>query len=94
MPEASREGSEVMQLLGAEHVRSALVSLAGFCGAAFKDLPCEQLADHNQPFIPLESHSLMLNVSPVLIIVLWVCPLANTGLSVMWVVRFKARLRN
>ena len=70
MPEASREGSEVMQLLGAEHVRSALVSLAGFCGAAFKDLPCEQLADHNQPFVPLESHSLMLNVSPVLIIVL------------------------
>ena len=45
MPEASREGSEVMQLLGAEHVRSALVSLAGFCEAAFKDLPCEQLAD-------------------------------------------------
>lgn len=56
-----------MYLSDADHVPSALVSLADFCGAAFKYLPRKQLADL-VPFIPLESHSLMLNISSVLII--------------------------
>ena len=54
-----------MYLSDADHVPSALVSLADFCGAAFKYLPRKQLADL-VPFIPLESHSLMLNICSLL----------------------------